>query len=168
VAHESNFVHADEIIAHLGSLRGPGLDPLLEAKYIGFVAVACVTVFEMAIKEILTSFADRKHMVLGSFVRNRCERMNGRIQIDALKQDYISPLGVKYKERFDRKVAASAKSALRGRHRDIRVSYRNIILWRHDFAHSGATSANATWNEVVQAYEDGKEIILCLYQSLVR
>jgi hypothetical protein len=168
VAYHSNFVHADEIIAHLGSLRGPNLDPLLESKYVGFVAVACVTVFEMAIKEILVSFADKKHQVLGSFVRNRCERMNGRIQIDSLKQDYISPLGTKYKERFDRKVAECAKAVLQTRHRDIRVSYRNLILWRHAFAHSGATGGNATWGEVVHAYEDGKEIVHCLYQSLVR
>lgn len=168
MAYQSNFVHADEIIAHLGGLRGPNLDPLLESKYVGFVAVACVTVFEMAIKEILVSFADKKHLVLGNFVRNRCERMNGRIQIDSLKQDYISPLGIKYKERFDRKVSECAKSVLQTKHRDIRVSYRNIILWRHGFAHSGATGGNATWAEVVQAYEDGKEIVHCLNQSLVR
>jgi hypothetical protein len=94
--------------------------------------------------------------------------MNGRIQIDSLKQDYISPLGIKYKERFDRKVSECAKSVLQTKHRDIRVSYRNIILWRHGFAHSGATGGNATWAEVVQAYEDGKEIVHCLNQSLVR
>ena len=168
MAYQSHFVHADEIVAHLGGLRGPALDPLLEAKYIGFVAVACVTVFEMAIKEILVSFSDRKHKVLGNFVRHRCERMNGRIQIDNLKADYISPLGVKYKNRFDRKVAERAKSVLQANHRDIRASYKNIILWRHAFAHAGATGGNATWTEVVQAYEDGKEIIHCLHQSLVR
>ena len=168
MAYQSNFIHADAIIAHLAGLRGPALDPILESKYVGFVAVACVTVFELAIKEIIVSFADKKHQVLGTFVRNRCERMNGRIQIDALKQDYISPLGVKYKERFERKVTERATLTLRARHRDIRVSYRNIILWRHSFAHAGAVGANATWAEVVQAYEDGKEIVDCLHQSLVR
>ena len=81
MAYQSNFAHADEIIAHLGGLRGPALDPLFESKYVGFVTVACVTVFEMAIKEILVSFADKKHHVLGNLVRSRCERMNGRIQI---------------------------------------------------------------------------------------
>jgi hypothetical protein len=166
--YHSNFVHADEIIAHVGGLRGLGLDPLLEAKYIGFVTVACATVFEMAIKEILISFADKKHKVLGSVIRSRCERMNGRIQIDNLKQDYILPLGTKYKDRFDRKLAESANRVLRMRHRDIRASYRNLLLWRHSFAHAAATGANATWAEVVQAYEDGKDIILCLHESLVR
>jgi hypothetical protein len=35
----------------------------------------------------LIGFAEKKHRALGSVVRNRCERMNGRIQIDVLKQD---------------------------------------------------------------------------------
>ncbi|MGD0570229.1 MAG: HEPN domain-containing protein [Candidatus Sulfotelmatobacter sp.] len=165
--YQSNFLHADEIIAHLGGLRGPALDPLLEAKYVGFVAVACVTVFEMAIKDILISFAAKKHKVLGTLVRSRCERMNGRIQLDSLKSDYVSPLGVKYKERFDRKVKERANAMLQANHRDIRASYKNIILWRNDFAHAAAIG-NATWAEVVQAYGDGKEILDCLHQSLVR
>jgi hypothetical protein len=101
VPYQSNFLHADEIITHLGSLRGPGLNPLLESKYVGFVAVACVTVFEMAIKEILVSFADKKHSVFGNYVKKRCERMNGKIQIDNLKDEYIAPFGPKYKERFE-------------------------------------------------------------------
>ncbi|MBB5315821.1 HEPN domain-containing protein [Tunturibacter empetritectus] len=167
MAYQSHFVHADRIIAHLGSLRGPTLDPLLEAKYVGFVAVACVTVFEMAIKEILTTFADKKHQVLGSFIRHSCERMNGRIQLDSLKPNYIFPLGLKYKERFDKKIDQTARTTLRTQRRDIRASYKNIILWRHGFAHS-ATIGTATWTEVVQAYEDGKEIIRCLHESLVR
>ena len=166
--YRSNFIHADEIIVHLGSLRGHGMNPLLESKYIGFVAVACVTVFEMAIKEILVSFAEKKHVVLGNVVRNRCERMNGRIQIDTIKQDYIVPFGIKYQKKFDRKIAERAKFVMRSRHRDIHVSYKNLILWRNDFAHSGATGGNATWAEVIQAYEDGKEILDCLFHALVR
>lgn len=168
MAYQSNFVHADEIIVHLGGLRGPSMDPLLESKYVGFVAVGCVTVFEMAIKEILVSFGDKKHQVLGSYIRNRCEKMNGRIQIDTLVQDYIFPFGIKYKNRFIQKVNERTECILQAKRRDIRVSYRNIILWRHAFAHSGDTGGNATWAEVVQAYEDGKEIISCLHQSLVR
>lgn len=166
--YRSNFVHADEVIGHLGSLRGPGMNPLLESKYIGFVAVACVTVFEMAIKEILVSFAEKKHLVLGNVVRSRCERMNGRIQIDAIKQDYIGPFGAKYQKKLDRKIVERVKFVMRSRRRDILVSYKNLILWRNDFAHSGATGGNATWAEVVQAYEDGKEIVDCLYHALLR
>ena len=121
----------------------------------------------MAIKDILISFADKKHKVLGAFVRSRCERMNGRILLDSLKSDYVSPLGVKYKERFDRKVKERANAILQANRRDIRASYKNIILWRHDFAHAAAIG-NATWAEVVQAYGDGKEILDCLHRSLVR
>jgi hypothetical protein len=168
VDYQSHFTHADQIIVHLGGLRGPELDPLLEIKYVGFVVVACVTVFEMAIKDILGSFAEKKHKVFGSYVRNRCERMNGKIQIDALKQDYISQFGDKYKARFDANLAKALKRNLLLSRRDIRASYRNLIVWRNDFAHQGIMSANATWAEAVQAYEDGKEVIRCIDLTLVR
>jgi hypothetical protein len=168
MAYRSHFAHADSIIAHLGSLRGPSLDPLLEAKYVGFVAVACVTVFEMAVKEILVSFANKKHAILGNVIRTRCERMNGRIQLDMLKQDYVLPFGDKYRNKLDRQVTSCVNAGLQTKRRDIRVSYKNIILWRHDFAHSGAVTGNATWAEVVQAYDDGKEIIDCLNRALTR
>jgi hypothetical protein len=93
--------------------------------------------------------------------------MNGRILLDSLKSDYVSPLGVKYKERFDRKVKERANAILQANRRDIRASYKNIILWRHDFAHAAAIG-NATWAEVVQAYGDGKEILYCHHGSIVR
>ena len=168
MAYTSNFLHADEIIAHLGSLRGPGLDPMLEAKYVGFVAVACATVFELAIKEILIAFASKKHSVMGNFVRKKCERMNGRIQIDAIMHDYIAPFGERYERRFDREISERTRTILTARRRDIRASYKNLLLWRHGFAHTGATGPNATWGEVVQAYEDGKEIIECVSTALAR
>ena len=94
--------------------------------------------------------------------------MNGRIQIDAIKQDYIGPFGAKYQKKLDRKIVERVKFVMRSRRRDILVSYKNLILWRNDFAHSGATGGNATWAEVVQAYEDGKEIVDCLYHALLR
>jgi len=168
VPYQSHFAHADQVIAHLGGLRGPQLDPLLEAKYVGFAVIACVTVFEMAIKDILVSFADKKHRIFGTFVQHRCERMNGRIQIDTLKDDYIRQFGDKYVRRFDRNLAASAKAVLQSKRRDIRASYKNLITWRHAFAHAGVTSANATWDEAIQAYEDGKEVIRCFDLTLAR
>nr|VFK40809.1 MAG: hypothetical protein BECKSD772F_GA0070984_10748 [Candidatus Kentron sp. SD]VFK46531.1 MAG: hypothetical protein BECKSD772E_GA0070983_10758 [Candidatus Kentron sp. SD] len=42
------------------------------------------------------------------------------------------------------------------------------ITWRNDFAHEGKINTTATLNEVVSAYEDGKEIIHCLAETMRR
>ena len=49
-----HFQHADDVVTHLNSVVPTIPDPLLRAKYVGFVSVAAVTVYELAIKEILS------------------------------------------------------------------------------------------------------------------
>ena len=65
MCYSSHFQHADDVVAHLKGFVPLLADPLLKAKYAGFVSVAAVTVYEMAIKEIFICFARRKHKVLG-------------------------------------------------------------------------------------------------------
>lgn len=143
-------------------------DPLVRIKYVGFVSVAAVTVYELALKEIFIGFARKKHKVLGSFTENYFNRMNGRIKINVIKSDYIKKFGSKYNDRFNRKLKERAKSYLVETHRDIENSYGNLITWRNDFAHEGKLNSNTTYGEVVQAYKDGKEIIHCLAETMTR
>ena len=163
-----NFQHADDIVAHLNGVVSNLSDPLLSAKYAGFVAVASVTVYEVAIKEIFISFARDKHKVLGVFTENHFNRINGRVALDVVKKDYIKRFGDKYLTRFNQKLDVAMETRLQLHRRDIKSSYANLIIWRNDFAHAGSISANATYAEVVQAYEDGKEVIRCLSETMVR
>jgi len=73
-----NFAHADAIVTHFAALVSPTLDPLIAVKYAGFVSVAAVCAYEMAIKDIFMNFAAKKHPVLGSMARETFERINGR------------------------------------------------------------------------------------------
>jgi hypothetical protein len=141
---------------------------LLSAKYVGFVAVASVTVYEVAIKEIFITFAKDKHKVLGAFTESYFNRINGKISIDVVKKDYIKRFGPKYLEKFEKKLNFTTKAYLLANGRDIKNSYSNLITWRNDFAHAGSINATATYAEVVQAYEDGKEVIRCLAETMVR
>jgi hypothetical protein len=42
-------------------------DAFITSRYVGFVAVAGTTAYELAIKEIFLEFSERKHKVLGNF-----------------------------------------------------------------------------------------------------
>ena len=166
--YTDHFKHADDVIAHLNGVV-PGLpDPLLQVKYVGFVTVAAVTVYEMAIKGIFIDFARKKHKVLGQFTENYFDRINGRIKIAVIQDDYVAKFGRKYVDRFKSKLADEARRHLAVHRRDIKSNYANLIVWRNDFAHEGRLATNATYPEVVAAYEDGKLVIKCLAEAMIR
>ena len=166
--YTSNFKHADDIIAHLNTVVPLLTDPILRVKYVGFVAVAAVTVYEMAIKSIFIDFAKKKHKVLGNFTEAFFERINGRVKVEHIREDYIIRFGEIYLKRFDVKLEQCSNDYLRTHGKDIKSSYSNLITWRNDFAHEGILRTTATYPEAIQAYEDGKEIIRCLAETMTR
>lgn len=168
MSYINHFKHADDVINHLNSVVPILPDPLLQAKYVGFVAIAAVTVYELAIKEIFIEFSSKKHNVFGTFAESYFERINGKIRVKIIKNDYIKRFGERYRKRFKKNLETKSKEYLQKNKRDIESSYGNLITWRNDFAHEGKIKTTATYSEVVQSYKDGKEIIHCLAQTMTR
>ncbi len=168
MAYSDHFLHANDIIKHLNGIVPTITNPILTAKYVGFVSVAAVTVYELALKEIFIEFARKKHKVFGHFTQSYFNRINGRIKLKVIKEIYISKFGNKYNVKFQKNIEKKCRDYLLLNHRDIRSSYANLITWRNDFAHEGKINSITTYNEVVQAYEDGKEVIHCLAESMTR
>ena len=157
--YADNFTHADDLVAHLDTIVPTINDPILKAKYVGFLSVAAVTVYELALKEIFVEFARQKHQVFGNFAESYFRRINGRIRVDVIKDEYIPRFGSKYQKRFQRKIEKVVSDFLRSKRRDPRAAYGNLITWRNEFAHEGKINKTATYTEAAQAYEDGKEVI---------
>ena len=166
--YQDRYQHADDVIAHLDQVVPPIQDTLLKAKYVGFVAVASVTVYELAIKDIFCEFGVKKHPVFGCFTESHFARINGRIKLASLKNEHIPKFGDKYLKRFQKYLNADAVEQLRLCKRDICSAYNNLIVCRHNFAHKGEIATNMTYEEAVQAYEDGKKVLACLARTMVR
>lgn len=49
MTYSDHFLHADDIVKHLDIIIPSITDPLLTAKYVGFVSIAAVTVYELAV-----------------------------------------------------------------------------------------------------------------------
>lgn len=163
-----HFQHADDVIRHLNTIVPAVPDPLLVVKYTGFVAVAAVTVYELAIKEIFCEFGRRKHKVLGAFTESFFERINGRIALDNIRRDYCARFGSTYADKFKKRLDDAARQHLLAHRRDLKSAYSNLILWRNDFAHEGKVPGTATYPEVTQSYEDGKAVIHALAATMAR
>lgn len=167
MSYSAYFIPTDQTIGHLGTLVA-SLDPLLQMQYTGFAAVSAVTVYELAIKEIFREFAGKKNKVFGHFVDKHFRRINGKIGLDVIQNDYLSRFGGKYQKRFNRLISLEENSFLRANRQSIKSSYGNLIAWRHEFAHEGRIPTNATFFEVQRSYDCGKKIIDVLALTLVR
>lgn len=162
------FIPADSLIAHLDSVLVGVTDPFIKSRYVGFLSVSAVTVYELAVKDIFVSFAKKKHLVFGIFTEELCSRLNGRIKRDDLDDGYIKKFGEKYSKRFKSKVNEKEELFFDSDGVSIKNCYGNIITWRNQFAHEGIIPPTATYDEVKKAYEYGKNVIHCLAESLVR
>ena len=166
--YNRHFQIADDMISHLDTAILGISDPFIQSRYVGFVAVAAVTVYELAIKEIFCEFGAKKHKVLGTFTKSYFDRINGRIQTKVIRDDYIIRFGDKYVRRFNRKTIKTENDILRNRGISVLSCYGNIVQWRNQFTHEGNIPSTPTYTEVKDSYEYGKEIIKCLAETMQR
>ena len=168
MAYTSHFVIADDMIDHLSSLVGSTSDPFISSRYVGFVSVSAVTVYELALKEIFIEFAQKKHIVFGTYTKSNFDRINGRIKHSQIKEDYVKKFGHKYLKRYQRKIQETESIFLRSHRKSVISSYNNLITWRNDFAHEGHIPNTVTFDEVVNSYKLGKELIRCVAETMNR
>lgn len=166
--YSHHFQPADDLIDHFDKVVKGVKDPALASQYVGFAAVAAVTVYELALKQIFFEFAEKKHKVLATFTYRYFDRINGRIKIRDLKTDYIPRFGEKYLIRFTARLQESETRLLRSDGLSISSSYGNIIAWRNQFAHEGTIPSTPTYEEVKNSYEAGKQVLHCLAQCMRR
>ena len=168
MAYEDHFKLTDDFLNHLGSVIGANPDPWITSRYVGFLAVSATTVYELAIKDIFIEFCEKKNGVFGHFAASHFSRLNGRIKTDDLRGQHVKSFGAKYVNRFKRKEEELEKQFFRSQGVSVRSSYDNIIQWRHQFAHGGLIPQTPSYEEVVESYKLGKEIVHCLAQTMVR
>jgi hypothetical protein len=166
--YANQFAHADAVMADLTRFVPTLVDPQLRQKYIGFAAVAAVTVYELAIKDIFVEFAATKHQVFEEFVKNSFSRLNGKIKPSMIKDEYVPQFGPKYAEKYKKVLKSGHTAYLRQHRRDFLNSYNNLVTWRHNFVHLGQLPTTVTFPEVLQAYNDGKQLIHCLSACMRR
>ncbi len=93
MVYSDHFKLADDLITHLDTVVAGLPNSFIISRYTGFVSVAAVTVYELAIKEVLCTFGDTKHAVLGNFTRAYFDQINGRIKYNILHERYVSSFG---------------------------------------------------------------------------
>lgn len=167
MSYQVHYKITDDIIAHLDPIIKGISDSFISSRYVGLIATAAITSYELAIKSIFIRFAGDKHIVLKSFVESYFGRLNGRIKTSDVK-GIINKFGQKYGTRFDKKIDIAERQSLITKRESIISCYNNIIEWRHKFVHEGIIPVTATYNEAVKSYYIGKELIRCIDETMHR
>jgi len=165
--YTGHFKLADDMIDHLDTVVSSTTDPFIQSRYTGFVTIAAVTVYELAVKEIFIAFASTKHKVFGAFTDAFFSRLNGRIGLEDLKK-YTAKFGSKYTKRFERILQEADNQSFEDGKNSPRAAYGNVIVWRNAFAHQGALPTTATYSEATSAYHLGKEVLHSLARAMQR
>jgi hypothetical protein len=168
MAYSDHFQLADDYIQHLDTMMVSIGDPFIKSRYVGFLAVSAVTVYELAMRTIFIEFAEKKHKVLKTFTSEYFERINGRIKTKIIKEEYVSKYGDKYLRKFDKCLKKKEEEILRSESASVLTAYGNVITWRNQFAHGGVIPSTPTYEEVKKAYHLGKNVIDCLAWAMRR
>lgn len=166
MSYQDSFKATDDLIAHLDPIVNTISDAAIKANYAGFLSVSAVTVYELAIKYIFIEFANKKNKVFGDFVYMHFDRINGNIKLDNLKNIHVKHFGEKYYKRFEANLKKKEAIVFSTTQKDMRSSYSNLILCRHDYVHKG--SPTLTFKEVLDNYDIGKNVIHSLYDTMKR
>ncbi len=165
MAYFDKYKPADDLIQHLQSLLLSTTDPFIHSRFTGFTAISAVTVYELAIKDIFIDFAKKKHITFGQFTSTYFEKMNGRINLNNLKNDFLKKFGDKYVKKFNKNLEKNENIFLIS-NINIRSEYGNIIECRNEFVHGN--NVTMTFEEAVNAYSNGKEVIKSLAEAMKR
>lgn len=165
MAYPDHFRLVDDVTAHFDGAV-VGVDAFIQSRYVGFYSVASAAVIELALKEIIVSFAAANNVIFGGYVEAKYEQINGRIKINHIEADHLGPFGAKYQKRFSKLLDRVEKIELRRRRFSVKSSYGNLLACRHKFAHEGSIPASSSYVDVKRGFEAGKIVLSCLAKTL--
>lgn len=122
----------------------------------GLLVVTIAASYESCVKDVMIIHAGRHHVAFGNFATNNYKKLNSRITIGDLHG---------YAGNFDQKIASRFKIILEKRKKaidakigiNIEACYKQVLNWRHDFAHAGIR--NTTIEEAIKTHRLAKRVL---------
>lgn len=165
MAYTDHFRLVDDVASHFDTVVA-SVDPFLQSRYVGFYAIAAAAVIELAVKEIIISFASSHNQLFGQYCQVKYERINGRVSYDDLCKEHIGSFGTRRVKRFKRIMRSVEFLHLKHRAISVKRAYENLLTCRHKFAHEGAIPQQTAYSDVKAGFECGKVVLACLVRSL--
>lgn len=162
--YDKHYKLVDDVTHHFDEVT-KSIDAFIESRYVGFFAVASISVIELTYKEIIIDFATKAHPAFGSFFAAHYERLNARVKLKHINDD-LKRLGGPFHARFNKLLDRVSTHQIRRNSFSVKDAYASLITCRHDFSHQGSIPENVSYNDVKNGYRAGKVILACLAKAL--
>lgn len=153
-----HFNRIEQLVAEMNQFVPQTMTGALgfRADLAGLLVVTIAASYETCVKETLVSYAGRHHTAFETFATNNYRKLNSRISINDLHS---------YTNTFDDNVCKRFKEILSDRRKriderigkNIETAYKQVLSWRHDFAHAGVR--NTTIEEAVVTHHLAKRVL---------
>jgi len=130
----------------------------------GLLTVCIVANYESCVKDTLVKFASNHHCKFADYVSSRYSTLNSQIKVEKL-QEYCKHFDSDAKTKFNNLLSTRNSKIKTKCGRDIKDSYRQIIEWRHDFAH--AAQRKTTIEEAYEFHLLGRHVLFAFYDSFL-
>lgn len=128
----------------------------------GLLVVAIAAEYENCVKEILVLHAARKHRDFEHFVTKNFAKISSKITEEDLIR-YTKLFGDHIYTKFKLALQTKNDSFQRKTGQSIRSMYKQILLWRHDYAHAGIK--NTTIVEAERFHMYAKRVVYCFDEA---
>ena len=166
MSYDRHYKLVDDVTHHFDEVTR-SIDAFIESRYVGFFAVASISVIELAYKEIVVEFATKAHPTFGAFFSSHYERLNARVKLKHINDD-LDRLGGSHLTRFTKLLDRVQAYQIRHNSFSVKDAYSSLIICRHKFSHEGAIPENMSYSDVKRGYQAGKIILACLAKALIR
>lgn len=102
------------------------------------------------------NFASRHHEKFGTFAQNHFRKLNSRISLSDL-DGYASTFDNSVHSRYGQMLKSRRERVDRKIGKNITSAYKQLLSWRHDFAHSG--TRNTTVEEALAMHTLAKRVL---------
>jgi len=164
MSYRRHYQLVDDVTGHFDEVTKT-IDAFTESRYVGFFAVASISVIELAYKDIIVDFAARTHPTFGSFFSSHYERLNARVKLEHVNTD-LKRLGGNFQAKFTKLLDRVHTHEIRHNSFSVKDSYASLITCRHKFSHEGSIPENIGYNDVKNGYRAGKIVLSCLAKTL--
>lgn len=162
--YRQHYQLVDDVTGHFDQVTET-IDAFILSRYVGFFAVASISVIELAYKDIMIDFANRTHTTFAAFLSSHYDRLNARVKLTHINGD-LKKLGGPFLGRFTALLDEVHSQEVRNNSFSVKDSYASLISCRHDFSHGATVPENISYNDVKNGYKAGKIVLDCLAESL--
>jgi RiboL-PSP-HEPN len=148
-------------MANVAPISDPSLVSL-RADFAGLLTVAMAASYENCVKQVILAYCDRHHSRFRQYAENKYSQLSSKVRVEHL-HGYANDFGDDVAGAFKEDFACTKKRIEFYTGKNIEASLKQVMKWRHDFAH--AWKQTTTLEEAITTHRYAKQVFIVFSKS---